>query len=300
VARAIALKRKKSIFNDTPYAIVMISPNIILFFLFMLFPIIWTAIMSLTEYDLITPMRFIGVENYIQIFKDPVALECLRNTVVFTAITVPCGMVVSLILAVLLDSKIKFKRIYRAAFFLPSITSWVAIAVVWQWLLNPEFGLINYFLSFFGVPPIQWLTSSKLSLISVCIVCIWRGAGYNMLLFLAGLQSISNVYYEAADLDGATPFQKLWRITIPLLTPTTFFVFVMSIIGSFQTFDIVNLMTKGGPGRSSSLLAHYLYQSAFKYMEMGYASALAYVLFAVIMTVTIINMQFEKRSHDIY
>jgi multiple sugar transport system permease protein len=296
---AVAVRRKP-VLNDTPYALVMIAPNIILFFMFMLFPIIWTFVMSLTSYDLITPMKFIGLENFINIFKDEVALECLRNTVVFTFITVPVGLVLSMFLAVLLDSGIRFKRFYRAAFFLPSITSWVAIAVVWQWLYNPEFGLINYFLSFVGIPSIQWLTTSKLSLISVCIVCIWKGAGYSMLLFLAGLQSIPRVYYEASELDGATPLQQLFRITIPLLTPTTFFVFVTSIIGSFQTFDIVNLMTKGGPGRSSSLLAHYLYQNAFKYMKMGYASALAYLLFFVIMGITLINMRFEKKSHDIY
>ena len=220
--------------------------------------------------------------------------------VVFTLITVPSGMVIALILAVLLDSGINFKRFYRAAFFLPSITSWVAIAVVWQWLLNPEFGLVNYFLSFFGIPSIQWLTTSKLSLISICIVSVWKNAGYSMLLFLAGLQSISTVYYEASELDGASPWKQLIHITIPLLTPTTFFIFVTSIIGSFQTFDIVNLMTQGGPGRSSSLLAHYLYQTAFKYMKMGYASSLAYLLFFVIMTITIINMRFEKKSHEIY
>ncbi|GHU72685.1 sugar ABC transporter permease [Spirochaetia bacterium] len=296
----MAAIKKRRIMNDTPYAIVMILPNILLFFAFMLFPIIWTLIMSLNQYDLIGPMNFVGIGNYIAIFKDPVALETLRNTVVFTFITVPVGLVISLILAVLLDSGIHYQRVYRAAFFLPSITSWVAIAVVWQWLYNPEFGLINYFLGFFGVPSIQWLTTSKLSLISVCIVCIWKNAGYSMLLFLAGLQGISTNYYEASELEGAGPFQQLIHITIPLLTPTTFFVFVTSIIGSFQTFDIINLMTKGGPGRSSSLLAHYLYQNAFKYMKMGYASALAYLLFFVIMLITIINMQFEKKSHEIY
>ena len=292
---------KAPILNDTPYAVAMLAPNIMLFFIFMLFPIIWTFVMSLTRFDIITPMRFIGFNNYINIFKDEVAMECLRNTLVFTIITVPTGMVISLFLAVLLDTGIQhFKRIYRVAFFIPSITSWVAIAVVWQWLYNPEFGLINFFLSFLGIPPLRWLTTSSLSLVSVSIVSIWRGAGYNMLLFLAGLQSISTVYYEASDLDGASPWQKFFHITIPLLTPTTFFVFVTSIIGTLQTFDIVNLMTAGGPGRSSSLLAHYLYQSAFRYMNMGYAAALAYLLFFIIMIVTIINMRFEKKSHEIY
>jgi multiple sugar transport system permease protein len=292
--------KKHVINNETHYAIIMLAPNIILFFIFMLFPIIWALIMSFTKYDLMSPMRFIGFQNYITMFKDEVALQSLRNTVVYTLITVPGGLVVSLILAVLLDTGVRFKYFFRATFFLPSITSWVVIAVVWQWLLNKDFGLFNYFLSFFGVSPVPWLDSGKLSLLSLAIVGIWKNAGYNMLLFLAGLQGISSVYYEASDLDGASKFQQLARITIPLLTPTTFFVFITSIIGAFQTFDSVNVMTSGGPGRSSSVLAFYLYQNAFRYMKMGYASALAYLLFIVIMVVTIINMRFEKRSHEIY
>jgi multiple sugar transport system permease protein len=199
-----------------------------------------------------------------------------------------------------LDSGIKFKRLYRAVFFLPSITSWVVIATVWQWLYNQDFGMINYVLSFVGIKPVAWLTTSGLSLVSIAIVAIWKNAGYHMLIFLAGLQSISSVYYEASELDGATPWQQFFGITIPLLTPTTFFVFITSIIGSFQNFDAVNLMTAGGPGRSSSVLSFYLYQVAFRYLKMGYASTLAYILFIVIMIITVINLRFEKKSHEIY
>jgi multiple sugar transport system permease protein len=292
--------KKKKIINDTPYAVVMLAPNIILFCLFMLFPIMWALIMSFTQYDLMSPMRFVGLKNYVTMFQDDVALQCLRNTIVYTLMTVPAGIVVSLFLSVLLDSGVHGTYFFRAAFFLPSITSWVVIAVVWQWLLNKDFGLLNYFLSFFGIAPVPWLDSGKLSLISVAIVGIWKNAGYNMLLFLAGLQGISSVYYEASELDGASKFQQFYRITIPLLTPTTFFVFVTAIISAFQTFDSVNVMTSGGPGRSSSVLAFYLYQNAFRYMKMGYASALAYLLFIVIMIITIINMRFEKKSHEIY
>jgi multiple sugar transport system permease protein len=266
----------------------------------MLFPILWALIMSFTQYDLMSPMRFVGLKNYITMFQDEVAIQCLRNTMVYTLITVPAGMVVSLFLAVLLDSGVRGAYAFRAAFFLPSITSWVVIAVVWQWLLNKDFGLLNYFLSFFNIPPVPWLDSGKLSLVSLAIVGIWKNAGYNMLLFLAGLQGISTVYYEASELDGASKLQQFYRITMPLLTPTTFFVFITAIIGAFQTFDSVNVMTSGGPGRSSSVLAFYLYQNAFRYMKMGYASALAYLLFIVIMITTIINMRFEKKSHEIY
>jgi multiple sugar transport system permease protein len=292
--------KKKVLFNDTPYALVMIAPNIILFCLFMLFPILWTLIMSFTQYDLMSPMRFTGLKNYITMFQDEVAIQCLRNTIVYTLFTVPTGLCISLFLAVLLDQGLHGKYFFRASFFLPSITSWVVIATVWQWLLNKDFGLLNQFLSLFGVSPVAWLDSGKLSLLSLAIVGIWKNVGYNMLLFLAGLQGISSVYYEASTLDGASKAQQLSKITIPLLTPTTFFVFITSIIGAFQTFDSVNVMTSGGPGRSSSVLAFYLYQNAFRYMKMGYASALAYLLFIVIMAVTIINMRFEKKSHEIY
>jgi multiple sugar transport system permease protein len=295
----IFLKKKKFI-NDTPYAVVMLAPNIILFCLFMLFPILWALVMSFTQYDLMSPMRFIGLKNYITMFQDEVAIQCLRNTIVYTVLTVPAGMVISLVLAVLLDSGVRFKYFFRAVFFLPSITSWVVIALVWQWLLNKDFGLLNYFLSFLGVPPVPWLDSGKVALLSVAVVGIWKNAGYNMLIFLAGLQGISGTYYEASNLDGANKLQQLFKITIPLLTPTTFFVLITSIISAFQTFDSVNVMTSGGPGRSTSVLAFYLYQNAFRYMKMGYASALAYLLFIVIMIVTVINMRFEKKSHEIY
>lgn len=292
--------KKKKLNNDTGYAVAMLMPNLLLFILFMLIPIVWTFVMSLMDYDLITPMKFVGLKNYIKMFQDEIAMTTLWNTVKYTLMTVPAGMLISLALAVLLDSKIGFRRFYRAAFFIPSITSWVVIAVVWQWLLNQDFGLINYALSFFGIDAVPWLTSGKYALLSIAIVGIWKNAGYNMLLFLAGLQGISTNYYEASELDGASKWQQLRYITVPLLAPTTFFVFITSIISSFQVFDAVVLMTKGGPGRSSSVLVHYLYQSAFKYFKMGYASALAYLLFAVIMIITLFNMRYEKRSREIY
>ena len=159
---------------------------------------------------------------------------------------------------------------------------------------------MNYFLSFFGVKGITWLSSSSTSLVSIAIVSIWKGAGYNMMLFLAGLQGISNSYYEASELDGANKWQQFIHVTLPMLSPTTFFIFVMSIIGSFQVFDSVMLMTKGGPGRSSSVLVHYLYQNAFQYFSMGYACAIAYLLFFIVIIVTLFNMRFEKKIKEIF
>lgn len=233
-------------------------------------------------------------------YNDPIVWQVTKNTLVYTILTVPVGMCISLLLAVALDQQIGLKRFYRAAFFLPSITSMVVIAIVWQWIYNPEFGLLNYGLSLFHIKGGKWLISSSTSLISLAIVGIWRRLGYDMIIFLAGLQGISTTYYEAAKLDGASGFQQFRYITIPMLKPTTFFVFVMAIINSFQVFDQVMLMTEGGPGRSSSVLVHYLYQNAFQYFNLGYACAIAYLLFTMILVITAFNLKMEKNMRQIF
>ncbi len=293
-------RKRRRLHDDTPWALLMLAPNIIGFVMFMVFPILATLFYSFTEYDLITAPTFVGFDNYLELFRDPIIGTTIKNTLTFTLITVPVGMAFSLLLAVFLDQKIAFKRFYRGAYFLPSITSMVAVSIVWQWIYNPEFGLLNYFLSFFGINGITWLSSSSTSLVSIAIVSIWKGAGYNMMLFLAGLQGISTSYYEASELDGANKWQQFIHVTLPMLSPTTFFIFVMSIIGSFQVFDSVMLMTKGGPGRSSSVLVHYLYQNAFQYFSMGYACAIAYLLFFIVLIVTLFNMRFEKKIKEIF
>lgn len=298
-AKKISPKGKrfeKLIYKDGFWATLMLLPNLAGFTMFLLVPVIAAFILSFTEFDVISPMKFIGLDNYVEMIKDPIVHQTLLNTLIYTVITVPVGMLLSLILSVALDQKIMARRIYRAVYFLPSITSMVAVAVVWQWIYNPEFGLLNYVLSVFNIDGLNWLSSSKTSLISLAIVGVWKSMGYNMLLFLAGLQGISNSYYEAAKLDGASPAQEFFYITLPLLRPTTFFIFIMAIIGSFQVFDSVMLMTQGGPGRSSSVLVHYLYQNAFQYFRMGYACALAYLLFFIVFILTLINLKMEKSS----
>jgi multiple sugar transport system permease protein len=293
-------KRGSLLYRDSFWAIIMLLPNLIGFMMFLFIPIVAAFVLSFMEYDVISPMKFIGLKNYIEMFHDPIVAETLRNTVVYTVITVPVGMALSLILALALDQNIAGRRIFRAVYFLPSITSMVAVAVVWQWIYNPEFGLLNYLLSLFGIDGPSWLSSSKTSLLSIAIVGIWKGMGYNMLLFLAGLQGISTSYYEAAKLDGANAFQEFFHVTFPMLRPTTFFIFIMSIIGSFQVFDSVMLMTGGEPGRSSSVLVHYLYQNAFEYFRMGYACAIAYLLFFIVVTLTLINLRMEKSTMSMY
>ncbi|WP_230399091.1 carbohydrate ABC transporter permease [Novisyntrophococcus fermenticellae] len=286
--------------NDSKWAALMLTPNILGFLMFMLIPMVATFALSFTKYDMLRPPKFIGFNNYIKMFKDPIAREVTLNTIIYTVITVPTGMAISLLLAVLLDQKIALKRFYRACYFLPAISSMVVVSIVWQWIYNPEYGILNYFLSLIGINGPKWLQDARTSLVAIAIVGIWKNAGYNMLLFLSGLQGISTSYYEAATLDGASKWQQFKYVTLPLLKPTTFFIFIMSIIGSFQVFDQVMLMTKGGPGRSSSVLVHYLYQNAFQYFDMGYACALAYLLFFLVLILTLFNMRAEKKMGEIY
>lgn len=295
-----AVRKKGSLMRDDKWAWAMLAPSVIGFLMFMLIPVVATFVLSFMDYDMLEPPKFVGLKNYIAMFKDSITWQVTGNTLIYTVLTVPVGMVLALVLAVALDQKIGFRRFYRAAFFLPSITSMVVVAIVWQWIYNPEYGLLNYILGFFGVSPKKWLISSSTALVSLAIVGIWKRLGYDMLIFLSGLQGISTSYYEAAKLDGANKWQQFRYITLPLLTPTTFFVFVMAIINSFQVFDQVMLMTKGGPGRSSSVLVHYLYQNAFQYFKMGYACALAYLLFFIVMLLTAFNMRMEKKMNDIY
>ena len=255
-------KKVSKLKDDSKWAWLMLAPNIIGFLLFMLIPMVATFVLSFTKYDMLSTPKFVGLQNYIDMAKDPIIWEVTKNTILYTVITVPVGMCISLLLAVMLDQKIAFRRFYRAAFFLPSITSMVVVAIVWQWIYNPDYGLLNYFLSLFGIKGPKWLLDANTSLISLAIVGIWKRAGYDMIIFLSGLQGISN--------------------------------------SSFQVFDQVMLMTKGGPGRSSSVLVHYLYQNAFQYFKLGYACAIAYLLFFIVMGVTVFNMRMEKSMREIY
>jgi len=297
LARQTAKPRHRLSDRDGFWAFVMLSPNLLGFLMFTLFPVIASLLLSFTSYDILTPPQWVGLYNYEEMFiYDKIVGQVVKNTLVYTGCVVPIGIFISLILALALDQKIKFVKILRAAFFMPVITSAVAVSLVWQWLYNPDFGLLNSFLKMVGVtePPV-WLNSQVYALPAVIATSIWKNLGYNMLLFLAGLQNISTTYYEAAELDGANGFQKFRHITWPLLSPTTFFVFVMSVISSFQVFDLVQLMTRGGPGRATSTLVHYIYQNGFRFFYTGYASALAYLLFALVLMITLANMLFQKK-----
>lgn len=286
---------EKLMYKDGTWAFVLLLPNIVCFLIFMLFPVVASFLLSFTAWDLLTPMRWIGTANYMELFRDETFIKVFWNTIYFSAVSVPLGIVISLFLAIALDQNIAGKKLYRAAYFLPVISSMVAVAVVWQWIYNPEYGALNYFLGLFHIQGPNWLTSTVWAMPAIIITSVWKGLGFNMLIFLAGLQSISDSYYEAADIDGARWIDKFWYITVPLLSPTTFFVTVMAFIHSFQVFDSVYLMTEGGPARSTSVIVHYLYENAFQYFRMGYASAMAYVLFFIVLVITLVQFWRQKK-----
>ncbi len=284
---------KKITQSNNFWAFVFLTPNLLGFLAFLLIPVLASFGLSFLEWDLLSPAKWAGFKNYIGLFKDQVFLKVLWNTVYYTLGTVPLGIILSLLLAIALNKKLRGMKIYRALYFLPVISSYVAVAVVWQWLYNAEFGLLNFLLSKIGIRGPSWLSSTKWAMPAVMVTSIWKQLGFNMLLFLAGLQGISSTYYEAAEIDGAGKMTQFFRITVPLLSSTTFFVVVMSIINSFQVFDQVFIMTEGGPARSTSVLVHYLYQNAFEYFKMGYASAIAYILFFIVFIITMVQMKFS-------
>ncbi|TVR52103.1 MAG: sugar ABC transporter permease [Spirochaetaceae bacterium] len=287
--------KKKLVYRDGFWAFLFLSPNLIGFLAFVFLPVVASFVLSFTEWDLLTPVRWAGFSNYSNLFfNDDIFWRVLWNTFYFTVGTVPIGMVISLFLAIALDQKIVGMKLFRAAYFIPFISSTVAVAVVWQWLYNPQFGFLNYLLSLVGVQGPNWLSSTRTAMPAVIIMSIWRSLGFSMLLYLAGLQGIPEHYYEVADIDGANWFTKFWHITVPLLSTTTFFVLIMSIIGSFQVFDQIFIMTGGGPARATSVLVHYMYQNAFNYFRMGYASAVAYVLFFVVFLFTAVQLRKSK------
>ncbi|QTL99210.1 ABC transporter permease subunit [Iocasia frigidifontis] len=288
----ICLERIK--YSDLFWASIFLLPNLLGFIIFILLPVLASFGISFLEWDLLGEMDWIGLGNYKELMTDSVFWKVLWNTIYFTVVTVPVGIMISLFLAIALNQKIRGLKIFRSVYFLPVISSMVAVAMVWQWIYNPQFGLLNYLLSLIGINGPSWLSSTIWAMPAVMITSIWKCLGFNMLLFLAGLQGISETYYEAAEIDGANWFSKFRNITIPLLSPTTFFVIVMSVINSFQVFDQIYIMTQGGPARSTSVLVHYLYQNAFQYYRMGYASSIAYVLFFLVFIVTLIQL---KRSN---
>ena len=271
-------------------------PNFAGFFLFMFIPIIMGFVISLTNYDGFKNFDFVGFKNYIDMFHDDYFIVSLKNNILYTLVTVPITIVLAILLAVALNTGIKGVSAFKAFYYFPTISSMVAVGIVWAILFNPSYGPINQFLKAVGISdPPRWLASTSSALWAVMIVSIWKQVGYYMVMLLAGLQSINKELYEAAQIDGANSVARFFNITLPMLSPVTFMVTILAIIGSFQVFDLINIMTKGGPGYATNVLVYRIYQEGFKYMRFGYASAIAYFLFLIIFIVTLIQFRGQKK-----
>jgi multiple sugar transport system permease protein len=281
--------------GETIAGYLFLLPNIVGFLVFSSLPVLATLVISTLHWDLIRPPTFVALQNYQQLlFADATFWTVLRNTTYYVVGTVPAGIVLSLLLALAMNADIRGIGIFRALFFIPVISSSVAVAVMWQWLFNTDFGLINYGLHFLGIHPVPWLNSTAWAMPAVIIMAIWKHLGYDMIIYLAGLQGIPATLYEAAAIDGADRWSKFRFITIPLLTPTTFFILVISIINSFQVFDLAFILTRGGPGDATNTVVMYVYNQAFQFFQMGYAAAVAWVLFVIIMAITLVQWRGQR------
>lgn len=284
--------------GDSAAAALFLLPSFLGFLVFTALPIVAALILSLYKWDLITQPKFIGLDNYKNLFaSDPIFYRVLLNTFYFVAGAVPLGIALGLAAALLLNQKLKGVAFFRAGYFLPVISSIVAASLVWKWIFNPDVGMINSFLMAVGIrnPP-KWIASTTWAMPSIIIVAVWKNIGYNMVIFLAGLQDIPKELYEAANIDGTSRWQTFRHITIPLLAPTTFFITVISIINSFQVFGQALVMTEGGPGISTNTIVFFIYQNAFKFFNMGYASAVAWVLFFIVLVFTLIQSRIAHKK----
>jgi multiple sugar transport system permease protein len=263
---------------------------------FVIGPILASAVLTLFEWDLLTDPKFVGLANFRRLFHDEDIWLALRHTLTFIVGYVPSVMVLALLLALVLDAKLKGMSFFRTAFFLPVVSSWVAVALLWKWLFNPRYGLINYGLDQVGIAGPNWLFDRHWAMPAIVITSIWKDFGYVAVLFLAGLQAIPTDVYEASSLDGAGRFQQLRSITIPLLKPTIFFVSIILIINSFQVFPQVWVMTEGGPANSTTVVVERVVKYAFAYGEMGYAATISWLLFALVFSVTAFQFWLQRRE----
>lgn len=277
--------------NQNFAAWIFIAPAILGTFIFILIPVICSFGLSFTSWDMLNPINFVGFENYELLLKDGLFYKILLNTIVFALSTSILGVIIPLILAAILNSKIRGSEFYKTAYFLPFITPMVVVGIVWAWIFDPNIGFLNQVLNIH----INWLYDSKFAMPALIIVSVWKLIGYNMIIFLSAFSSVSQSLFEAAKIDGANAYQTFKNVTIPLLSSTIFFVIIITAISSFQVFDLIYLMTQGGPFDSTNVLVYSIYKNAFEYFNIGKASAIAYVLFVIILVLTLIQWHFRKK-----
>lgn len=282
--------------KEYAWAYLFVAAPVLGFLIFGVAPLLYSAWLSFTSWDLVTPPEFVGFDNYIEVFHDEKVYKSLFNTV-FMMLGIPIGMIVALLLAIMMNRPLKGISFLRTIYYLPVISPIIAVSLLWQWILNQDFGLLNQTMwSWFGIEGPNWLGDANWIKPSMILMGVWGGVGGTMVLYLAGLQSISSSYYEAAEVDGASAFQKLRLITIPLLTNIHFFVIVMGVIGAFQSFSQIYVLAgDGGPEYSAATVVFYIFENAFKYFNMGYASSVAWFLGIIIFIVTLLQFRLSKK-----
>lgn len=278
----------------TPYWFVL--PAVVGFLVFRGAPLVGAIYVSFTRWDIRTPPDWIGLANYQEVLSSPIFWQVFRNTLVFASIFVPGTVGLALVAAVILNQRLRGIAFFRGLYFMPYITAMVAVAMAWNFIFATRFGVLNFMLSeFLGVEdPPAWLASSTWALPAIAIVSVWKNMGLMMLIYLAALQTIPDTLYEAASVDGANAWKKFSRITVPLLAPATFFVLVITLIEAFKTFEVTYVMTGGGPQNASNTLAFFIYENAFVFNRMGYASALAMVLLVVVALISLLLFRIQK------
>ncbi|MFE5321778.1 carbohydrate ABC transporter permease [Paenibacillus sp. NPDC056579] len=280
--------------NLTAY--VLVFPAIVLLFIFHLYPMCMTFFLSLTDWNLIAPdFNWIFADNYTKMLTTSEFWKVVGNTFIFGVFSVGFTVLLATVLAVVLDEKLRGVRLFRSVLFLPYITPMAAIGTLWVWMYSQDFGLINWVLSLFSIPPAPWLAKPGWAMAALVITKIWKVVGYYMVILLAGKQNIADSLYEAGKMDGAGRLQLFKNITMPLLSPYIFFVLIVALIGAFEDFDLLYSMTRGGPAESTNMMIYYIYQHAFDFFDIGYASAAATVLFVILLLITFIQMKVSKR-----
>ena len=274
---------------------VFLAPTLIGLLLGSLGPVAAVIVISFADWDVLTPPTFAGLDNYQRLITDTTFSKALSNTAYYFTLMVPTTTMLALLLALLMNQKLRAITWYRTVYFLPVVTSTVAVALVWSWIYAKDFGLLNFFLKSFGLEPVAWLSSAKWAMPAISMMAVWGNLGQGMIIFLAGLQAIPQSYYEAAEVDGANSWQKFFRITLPLITPSLFFYFIITMIDAFQVFEQIYVMSEGRPTNNTITMVYYIYRNAFRNFKMGYASTQAIVLFAIIMVLTLIYWRSQEK-----
>lgn len=289
--------RKKSRKKEYGWGYLMISPLVLGLGIFYFYPVFKVFFDSFHEVGAFNKTKWIGLANYEKMFQDPVMWQALGNTVKYVIIIVPSTIILALLLATFLNMGIKGRSFFRVVYFIPAITMGAAVAMIWRWMYNGDYGIINFILNKLGMESVQFLSDPSTALVAISIVSIWSTVGYNMIILLAGIQGISKSYYEAAAIDGANGVKQFFHVTLPLVTPTLFFVMITSLISTFQTFDTIYMMVnkKSLAMEATQSMVVYFYRNAFEYSKKGYASALAVFLFLIIMVITAIQMKMQKK-----